>query len=232
MFFINILFLLTLSNNNDSEDSIETYNTKFHDFKENIENYEISVHISNSIFKGCHKSSEGGAIYYSYENGKILIEFSTFCNCYTTGVNSYGGAISVKKSKCVVYCVCSNGCFAESQQGQFIRTELKEIEKKPNCCNFFINIFNYVQINHNWSLLFSHSLFSENQYRLFVSLNSNSSLIIIYQIYPKIKIIMAYIIVEFSPSNRANPRDFVFASCFVKIHILSPLSFYHFKLIL
>lgn len=37
---------------------------------------------------------------------------------------------------------------------------------------------------------------------------------------------------EFSPSNRANPRDFVFASCFVKRHILSPLSFYHFKLIL
>lgn len=35
--------------------------------------------------------------------------------------------------------------------------------------------------------LFSHSLFSENQYRLFVSLNSNSSLINIYQIYPKNK---------------------------------------------
>ena len=45
---------------------------------------ESKVHITNTVFESCHyKNKYGGAIYYSYSGGKILIEFSTFSNCFT-----------------------------------------------------------------------------------------------------------------------------------------------------
>lgn len=93
------------------------------------------VHITNSIFTECFiKNSKGGAIFYEFEDGQILIEFSSFINCYAF---SNGGAIFTSECDCILYCVCGNGCYTTyySAAGQFTQSTSSSDKQKLNCIN-------------------------------------------------------------------------------------------------
>ena len=146
-----------------------------------------NVYVTNSIFIQCTNSGEGGAVYYSKTSGKILVEFSTFGECYST---SSGGAICVYNSDCVMYCVCCYGCYATST-GQFIRNAwydgLNYINSSSVCSssssgsrtmdiNYGEQICTFVNISNNHvsersAIHFDDSIFIS--YITYCSINSN-----------------------------------------------------------
>ena len=84
-----------------------------------IASFKSSLYVYNSLFSNCYSSSYGGAIYYYYKNGVILIEYTTFDTCYAS---IYGGAVFANyNSDFVVNCVCSFNCFTKDY-GQSIYT--------------------------------------------------------------------------------------------------------------
>ena len=84
-----------------------------------------NVYIYHTIFLNCYVlNSEGGAVAFSKEDGKLLIEFSIFSNCSS---QTHSGAIFASNCNCVVNYVCGLGCYQTKTDGdnwgQFIRTD-------------------------------------------------------------------------------------------------------------
>ena len=82
------------------------------------------IHVSNSYFE----SFSNRCLYYSKDDGKLLLEFSSFLKCSTLSTTSsstsnYGACLYIEcESDCVISSVCAISC--KAYRGQFCRTEL------------------------------------------------------------------------------------------------------------
>ena len=114
----------------ENDDNYELYKNKFIENQIQPINSSFTgnnVYIYNSIFLNCYATDlEGGAIRFSKEEGRILIEFTLFSNC---SAKKHSGAIYAENCNCVVNYACGIGCCQTitegNNYGQFIRTDLK-----------------------------------------------------------------------------------------------------------
>ena len=81
-----------------------------------------NCHVIGCIFQNCSTKSNGGAIYYQYNTGKFLVEFSTFHSCH-----AYNGGAIYTFTSCdfISNCICSYKCYAD-WNGQYVWADLGE----------------------------------------------------------------------------------------------------------
>ena len=77
--------------------------------------YSKFVWILNCNFQYFNMKSDGGALRYWQDGGKLLVENSKFSNCKS---EAYGGAVFADYGDCVLNCVSSNNC--SGLMGSFI----------------------------------------------------------------------------------------------------------------
>ena len=158
-----------------------------------------TVYVTNSFFYNCCIQGKGGAILYGNENGRILIEFTTFSKCYTiqnTENLNFGGAIHAYYCSCVIDCVCCNGCCARNNIGQFCHISsgddkihfvltssacLSPQSDQNNCVIYMdygkqlcksVNV-SYNKVYMNSGIVFDHGI--GKQFITYCSLNSNEA---------------------------------------------------------
>ena len=81
-----------------------------------------NCHVIGCIFQNCSNTLNGGAIYYQYNGGKFLVEFSTFHSCH-----AYNGGAIYTFTSCdfISNCICSYKCNAD-WTGQYVYADLGE----------------------------------------------------------------------------------------------------------
>jgi hypothetical protein len=99
-----------------------------------------NVYVSNCLFGSITSgSSGGGAVYCSSSVTLLLVEFSSFLSCKTSGC--YGGAIHFSNTgsgQSVLHEVCGYDCYStytSSSFGQFSRTNVYNADSSKNYVN-------------------------------------------------------------------------------------------------
>jgi predicted outer membrane repeat protein len=82
------------------------------------------VYVFDCLFISCSSTGDGGALYCT--STYILIESSSFFSCRTS--NTWGGAVRLGGSHCVLYKVCGNDCCSTNSgsNGQFAFALMKD----------------------------------------------------------------------------------------------------------
>jgi hypothetical protein len=97
------------------------------------------VYVSNSLFKQCSSSNNGGALSCSSSVTYLLVESSSFFSCKTS--SSYSGAIyfyNTNSGECVLNKLCGNDCCStvSSSFGQFARIYVKNAVSNKNYVDY------------------------------------------------------------------------------------------------